>query len=728
MDSVNGSSGLSSTHVLSLILSFSLRHGLSNCGMGDMLDLIGLISSSGSDLPSSKYHLFKELNDLEDRYSVHYFCINMGCRAYIPKNAEECPECGKSFSSKIAKKAGNYFVHIPIAGQIKDLLESGIIQRNLVTTSSTDITDVVSGSMFKSHPVLRQDVTALSVTWNFDGVPIHKSSNASVWPILATINELTPKARKEHMLMLGVWCGAAKPLWSTFSVPFVDDLLAASTAGITWLDSSGCAQNTKVIPLLVVCDAPARCMVQALQQFNGEHGCTWCLQKGTVVQRGNGTARVYPFEQDVPVRTHSGLISDAKIALTTGAEHHFGVVGISRLFALSSSPSVKLDMVGSFVADYMHIVLLGVTRQVTGLWLDSTESDQDFSLRARVSALDAQLAKIRPPDSVSRLPRPISQACRWKASEWRSWLLFYSLPLLRGMLPGQYFNHWMHLVSSIYLLLQPEVSAGCLSTAERSLGMFVSQFVGLYGLEHMTYNVHCLLHLTATVRRCGPLWACSMFPFEGFNQTIIKFCTGPTHVPLQVAKTFLAFSVTQARRAQQVETTDSVEEARADTLINKWLRRERSLEAVVRSREGVVGLGTPTMRNASTREKRLLGLMGHQVNGVQAFDRVLCGGEAFCHSQYGCNLKRNNYTVDTRRGVVIIDSILFVDGSCFIFGIRCEELPKPFGVVGHLRLVRKTDSLLVVEPSEIRRACVVVECDDSRSFYCSVRPNQVETD
>ena len=178
-------------------------------------------------------------------------------------------------------------------------------------------------------------------------------------------------------------------------------------------------------------------MVQALQKFNGEHGCTRCLQKGTVVQRGNGTARFYPFEYDVPARTHSGLLNDARIALT-GAEHHNGVVGVSRLFALSSCPSVKLDMVGSFVADYMRIVLLGVTRQVTGLWLDATESDHDFSLRAHIPTLDAQLSKIRPPNSVSRLPRPISPACRWKASEWRSWLLFYSPPLLSGMLPGQY--------------------------------------------------------------------------------------------------------------------------------------------------------------------------------------------------------------------------------------------------------------------------------------------------
>ena len=285
----------------------------------------------------------------------------------------------------------------------------------------------------------------------------------------------------------------------------------------------------------------------------------------------------------------------------------------------------------------------------------------------------------------------------------------------------------MLLVGAIYLLLETDVSVGCL-TAERSLEIFVSQLAGLYGMEHMTYNVHCLLHLGATVRRCGPLWACSMFAFEGYNQTVIKFCTGPIHVPLQVAKTFLTFRTTQARRSRQVKMSVSVEEARADNLIEQWLHRERSLGTVSRSKEGVVGLGTPKIRSASVREERLLGLLGHDAECVEAYNRVLCNGEILCHSQYGCSMKRNSYTVDTSRGVIVTNSILFVNGACFIFGFRCEDLPKPFSTVAHLRLVRKTSSLLAIGPSEVRRVCVVVDCDDLQSFFCCVRPNQVETD
>ena len=111
---------------------------------------------------------------------MHFFCTNLGCRAYIPEVAVECPDYGNGFSSRLAKKAGNYFVHIPIADQIKDLSESDIIENNMLPQIPSGLKDVVNGSVYKINPVLRQDLSAISITSNFDGVPIHKSSNASV--------------------------------------------------------------------------------------------------------------------------------------------------------------------------------------------------------------------------------------------------------------------------------------------------------------------------------------------------------------------------------------------------------------------------------------------------------------------------------------------------------------------------------------------------------------------
>lgn len=38
----------------------------------------------------------------------------------------------------------------------------------------------------------------------------------------------------------------------------------------------------------------ARCTVQNIKQFNGEHGCNWWYHKGEIVEKGNVFTRVYP--------------------------------------------------------------------------------------------------------------------------------------------------------------------------------------------------------------------------------------------------------------------------------------------------------------------------------------------------------------------------------------------------------------------------------------------------
>lgn len=54
-------------------------------------------------------------------------------------------------------------------------------------------------------------------------------------------------------------------------------------------------------------------------------------------------------------------------------------------------------------------------------------------------------------------------------------------------------------------------------------------FKKLYGATNVYFNVHLLMHLAASVRNRGPLWATSTFPIESFNGTLLKFCNGTTH-------------------------------------------------------------------------------------------------------------------------------------------------------------------------------------------------------
>ena len=92
---------------------------------------------------------------------------------------------------------------------------------------------------------------------------------------------------------------------------------------------------------------------------------------------------------------------------------------------------------------------------------------------------------------------------------------------------------------AVYTLLQDEIKTGDIDLAERALKRFTVDFKKLYGTCHMTFNVHLMTHLAASVRNWGPLWATSTFPFEAYNGTLLTFFNGTTHVPIQMANRFL---------------------------------------------------------------------------------------------------------------------------------------------------------------------------------------------
>jgi hypothetical protein len=60
----------------------------------------------------------------------------------------------------------------------------------------------------------------------------------------------------------------------------------------------------------------------------------------------------------------------------------------------------------------------------------------------------------------------------WKASEYRSWLLYYSLPALQGILPDTYLTQFSLLVERSFILLAEGISDDDI-TRDHLLRMFV---------------------------------------------------------------------------------------------------------------------------------------------------------------------------------------------------------------------------------------------------------------
>ncbi len=96
-------------------------------------------------------------------------------------------------------------------------------------------------------------------------------------------------------------------------------------------------------------------------------------------------------------------------------------------------------------------------------------------------------------------------------------MLYYSLPILFGVLPPDYFNHYALFVVAMQIFVSESITPSDLSMGKTCLDIFCKKYGRFYGERHMTINVHTLLHLASTVEELGPLWAYSCFSFEGIN-------------------------------------------------------------------------------------------------------------------------------------------------------------------------------------------------------------------
>jgi hypothetical protein len=269
-------------------------------------------------------------------------------------------------------------------------------------------------------------------------------------------------------------------------------------------------------------------------QFNGRNGCDWFYDEGQQVNKGHGTVRVYPYDPSTKLRDAHTHMQES-LQATNSRSTINGVKGVSVIQAISS-----FDIISGFVPDFMHSTLLDVARQFANLWFLSSNHDKPrFLSNAKLQLVDSYLLAQKTPTEIARTPRSLSQRKFWKASEWKSWLLYFSPIVLKNVLPLPFHNHWMLLVLSIHALLADHVVPEQLHVAELSLIKFVIYTEKLYGVENVSFNVHLMTHLVESVRQWGPLWVASAFQFKNNNGTLLKMFQGTKFIPDQICKSFL---------------------------------------------------------------------------------------------------------------------------------------------------------------------------------------------
>ena len=111
--------------------------------------------------------------------------------------------------------------------------------------------------------------------------------------------------------------------------------------------------------------------------------------------------------------------------------------------------------------------------------------------------------------------------------------------MLKDVLPALYYQHIIQLSHVMFKFQCEFISYADVDYLSTCMNNLVCTFEQLYGLEHMSYNVHLLWHMPDCIRNWGPLWCYSAYSFESANGLFLKLFHGTQAVSKQIASSFL---------------------------------------------------------------------------------------------------------------------------------------------------------------------------------------------
>ena len=340
---------------------------------------------------------------------------------------------------------------------------------------------------------------------NVDGLPLFKASNMQFWPILCRV--IGHLAVSAEPFVVGLYSGRTKPPL-VFLTDFVNELKELQDSGLL----CNC-QRLHVVVDNFVCDAPARAFVKCIKSHTGYSSCEKCVQHG--LWHGG---KVIFDEFDSPART------DSDFSCKSDEDHHLSVP--------SPLEPLKLGMVTQFPLDPMHLLYLGVVRRILLSWIRGSYCVRlSQSLCSQLSNALLNMRSYIPRDFCRR-PRSLAEIDRWKATEFRLFLLYTGPIAIKCFVSEVVYKHFLLLSVASFILSSPELCLRYCDYAESLLKLFVSNIAKIYGKDMLVYNIHGLLHLADDVRRYGPLENFSAFPFENKLKDVKKLVRKPNN-PLQ---------------------------------------------------------------------------------------------------------------------------------------------------------------------------------------------------
>lgn len=356
----------------------------------------------------------------------------------------------------------------------------------------------IQKSLQQQYQILQETPTdIIEIGINIDGLPLTKSSSSQFYPILGINKSIK---YKNNVFIIGLYHGHEKPKdMNIFLSEFVDEAVNLTNNGIFLFEK---LHSFKITMYLF--DAVAKASVLYIKGHSGYSSCTKCTQTGEFLKD-----RVCFPGLTFIKRTHDEFV------LQTDEDHHTGYSLLAEI--------PEINLINEIPLDYMHLVCLGVVKKMLcGTWCFGSPPHKLSATMVNNISSSLELFSEYIPSEFARKPRRLNDVKRWKATEYRQFLLYTSVVALKNRISKKQYQHFLTLSVSIKILTNTNLCSTYRAYAKTLLFHFVKTTKLLYGAQFLTHNFHNLLHLTDDVEKYGILDNFSNFACENYLQLLLK--------------------------------------------------------------------------------------------------------------------------------------------------------------------------------------------------------------
>lgn len=123
------------------------------------------------------------------------------------------------------------------------------------------------------------------------------------------------------------------------------------------------------------------------------------------------------------------------------------------------------------------------------------------------------LISVKKPSEINRKIRGLDDMAYWKATEYRTFLYYLGIVVLKKYLPDYIYENFLMYFCGI-TICSSDFYSSKLTVAEKAIETFLNHFIEIYGSQHVFSNMHNLSHLVDDVKKFGCLDKISTYPFE----------------------------------------------------------------------------------------------------------------------------------------------------------------------------------------------------------------------